>query len=98
MRKFYGESKCIRQSISKTFTAQTKGRLKTRISGFQTTFLCGGLLVFAQIISNIKNAEILERRGFRRFCVWKKVASAFNKKPRGNARFFVESCRVLIGF
>ena len=39
MRKFYGRSKCIRQSISKTFTTQTKGRLKTHISGFQTTFL-----------------------------------------------------------
>jgi len=59
---------------------------------------CGGLLVFAQIISNIKKRRNLLKTWISAFLCLGKSCISFFTKPRGNARFFVESCRVLIGF
>ena len=59
---------------------------------------CGGLLVFAQIMSNIKKRRNLGKTWISAFLCLKKSCISFFTKPRGNARFFVESCRVLIGF
>ena len=67
-----------------------------RFAGSLTT--CGGLLVFAQIISNIKKRRNLLKTWLSAFLCLKKSCISFFTKPRGNARFFVESCRVLIGF
>ena len=60
--------------------------------------VCGGLLVFAQIISNIKKRRNLLKTWISAFLCLEKSCISFFTKPRGNARFFVESCRVLIGF
>ena len=67
------------------------------VKDFQTTY-CGGLLVFAQIISDIKKRRNLGKTWISAFFVFEKSCISFFTKPRGNARFFVESCRVLIGF
>ena len=58
----------------------------------------GGLLVFAQIISDIKKRRNLLKTWISAFLCLEKSCISFFTKPRGNARFFVESCRVLIGF
>ncbi|WP_218015747.1 hypothetical protein, partial [Neisseria sicca] len=61
-------------------------------------FYCGGLLVFAQMISdNKKTPKSWKDVDFGVFVFEKKLHQLFTK-PRGNARFFVENCRVLIGF
>lgn len=73
-----------------------KGRLKKRETGFSDD--CGGLLVFAQIISDIKKRRNLGKTWISAFFAFEKSCISFFTKPRGNARFFVESCRVLIGF
>jgi ribosomal protein P2 len=41
--------------------------------------MCGGLLVFAQGTNRVKNAEIFERRGFRRFLYPEKLRQLFHK-------------------
>lgn len=73
------------------------GSSENQLHSFQTTF-CGGLLVFAQIMSNIKKRRNLGKTWISAFFAFEKSCSSFFTKPRGNARFFVESCRVLIGF
>lgn len=57
---------------------------------FKIRFLCGGLLVFAQGTNRVKNAEISERRGFRRFFVSGKVTLAFSQNRAGMRGFLFE--------
>ena len=52
---------------------------------------CGGLLVFAQGTNRVKNAEISERRGFRRFFVSGKVTPAFSQNRAGMRGFLFKA-------
>ena len=70
----------------------------SKLKAEATVAPCGGLLVFAQIISDIKKRRNLGKTWISAFFAFEKSCISFFTKPRGNARFFVESCRVLIGF
>lgn len=54
-------------------------------------YKCGGLLVFAQGTNRVKNAEIFERRGFRRFFVSGKVTPAFSQNRAGMRGFLLKA-------
>ena len=77
---------------------ENNGRSAHQVYCFKMGGLCGGLLVFAQETNRVKKRRNLLKTWISAFLCLEKSCISFFTKPRGNARFFVESCRVLIGF